>query len=53
MRAGKARFASKDFEMGLGGAMRTFQKLLSFCRLPFFRRYASHLAGPRGVSHVQ
>ncbi|OGR76928.1 MAG: hypothetical protein A2X40_04040 [Elusimicrobia bacterium GWC2_65_9] len=52
MRAGKARFASKDFEMGLGGAMRTFQKLLSICRLPFFRRYASHLAGPRGVSYI-
>ena len=51
MKAGKARFGSKDFEMGLGGAMRTFRRLLSLCRLPFFRRYASHLAGTRGVGH--
>jgi len=53
MRAGKARFSSKDFEMGLGGAMRTFRKLLSLCRLPFFRRYAAHLAGSRGGAHVE
>ena len=51
MKAGKARFGGKDFEMGLGGAMRVFGKLLSLCRLPFFRRYASHLAG-KGDSHV-
>jgi|GEM_PF-5917637 len=43
-RAGKARFASKDFEMGLAGAQRTFQKLLAACRMPFYRRYAAHLA---------
>ena len=47
-RAGKARFSSKDFEMGLEGANRTFERLLSICRLPFFRRYAGHLAGRRG-----
>ncbi|MFI5360702.1 MAG: nitrogenase component 1 [Elusimicrobiota bacterium] len=52
MRAGKARFGGRDFEMGLEGAMRTFQKLLSICRLPFYRRYASHLSGPRGDRHV-
>ncbi len=47
-RAGKARFSSKDFEMGLAGALRTFRRLLSRCRLPFYRRYAEHLArGPR------
>ncbi|MDD5305469.1 MAG: hypothetical protein PHS14_20405, partial [Elusimicrobia bacterium] len=44
-RAGKARFASKDFEMGLEGARRTFEKLLPLCRLPFYRQYASHLRG--------
>ncbi len=42
-RAGKARFSSKDFEMGLEGARRTFEKLLPMCRLPFYRRYAYHL----------
>ncbi|MEK7859530.1 MAG: nitrogenase component 1 [Elusimicrobiota bacterium] len=47
VQAGKARFSSKDFEMGLEGARRTCERLLSVCRLPFFRRYAAHLAGPR------
>jgi hypothetical protein len=42
-RAGKARFSSKDFEMGLEGARRTFEKLLPLCRLPFYRQYARHL----------
>ena len=51
-RAGKARFSSKDFEMGLEGARRTFGKLLPLCRLPFFRRYASHLAVSRRAGHV-
>lgn len=44
-RAGKARFSSKDFEMGLEGARRTFEKLLPLCRLTFYRQYASHLRG--------
>jgi hypothetical protein len=49
-RAGKARFSSKDFEMGLAGALRTFRRLLTRCRLPFYRRYAGHLArGQRTV----
>ncbi|MBI3566119.1 MAG: hypothetical protein HY079_13050 [Elusimicrobia bacterium] len=48
-RAGKARFSSKDFEMGLEGARRTAERLLAVCRLPFYRRYAAHLrAGPGG-----
>jgi hypothetical protein len=52
-RSGKARFSSRDFEMGLEGAMRTLRRLLSRCRLPFYRRYASHLARfPRKV-HAQ
>lgn len=44
-RAGKARFASKDFEMGLEGALRTFEKLVPLARLPFYRQYAEHLRG--------
>ena len=42
-RAGKARFSSRDFEMGLCGARRTLERLLSRCRLPFYRRYADNL----------
>lgn len=46
--AGKARFSSKDFEMGLGGALRSLRRLLAVCRLPFYQRYGSHLAGLAG-----
>lgn len=51
-RAGKARFSAKDFEMGLEGARRTCERLLAVCRLPFYRRYAAHLAAGAGRSHV-
>lgn len=53
MKAGKARFGGKDFEMGLKGARRTFDRLLSVCRLPFYRRYAAYLAGTQGAAHVE
>ena len=43
-RAGKARFSSRDFEMGLEGTLRTFRRLLNICRVPFYRRYAAQLA---------
>ncbi|MBI5241270.1 MAG: hypothetical protein HY926_12430 [Elusimicrobia bacterium] len=43
-RAGKGRFSSKDFEMGLGGALRSLERLLAVCRLPFYQRYAENLA---------
>ena len=46
--AGKARFSSKDFEMGLDGALRSLRRLLAVCRLPFYDRYGSHLAGLSG-----
>lgn len=41
--AGKARFSTRDFEMGAGGALRTLRRLLALCRLPFFARYRAHL----------
>jgi hypothetical protein len=44
-KAGKARFSSKDFVMGLEGAKRALEKLLPLCRVPFYRQYASHLRG--------
>jgi hypothetical protein len=43
-RAGKGRFSSKDFEMGLAGALRSLERLLNVCRLPFYQRYADNLA---------
>ena len=52
-RAGKARFSSKDFEMGAAGALRSLSRLLARCRLPFYRRYAGHLAKVARKSHVQ
>jgi len=42
-RAGKAQFSLEDFEMGLGGAARTVQKLGAICRWPFQRRYARYM----------
>jgi MoaA/NifB/PqqE/SkfB family radical SAM enzyme len=46
-RAGKSRFSSRFFEMGLEGALRSLERLLSACRTPFFARYAAHLPGGR------
>lgn len=50
--AGKARFSSKDFEMGLEGAVRSLRRLLAVCRLPFYQRYGAHLAGLAGRTLV-
>ena len=44
-RAGKSRFSSRFFEMGLDGAARGLERLLSACRTPFYARYAAHLPG--------
>jgi len=46
-RAGKSRFSSRFFEMGLDGALRGFERLLSACRSPFYARYGAHLPGGR------
>ncbi|MBI4678954.1 MAG: hypothetical protein HY748_15350 [Elusimicrobia bacterium] len=51
-KAGKARFSSRNFDMGIGGAMRAFEGLLGACGMPFYKRYAPHLARvPRRI-HV-
>jgi len=42
--AGKASFSRRHFTPGLAGALSSAEALLTVCRLPFFRRYASHLA---------
>lgn len=42
-RAGLMGIALSDFDMGLGGALRTQRRILSLCEVPFFRRYARHL----------
>jgi len=44
-RAGKSRFSSRFFEMGLDGAARGLERLLAACRTPFYARYAAHLPG--------
>ena len=47
-RAGKAQFSSACFEKGMGGALRSLERLLDVCRLPFYARYGSYLrSGPR------
>ena len=51
-RAGKARFSSKDFEMGVAGALRAFERLLAASGLPFYRRYAEHLDPRRRGARV-
>jgi len=46
-RAGKSRFSSRFFEMGLEGSLRGLERLLAACRTPFYARYAAHLPGGR------
>ncbi len=41
--AGKSRFTLQHFEVGLEGAVRTQERLVTTCELPFYRRYAKHL----------
>ncbi|MDD5304289.1 MAG: hypothetical protein PHS14_14415, partial [Elusimicrobia bacterium] len=48
-RAGKSRFSSRFFEMGLEGALRSLERVLAACRNPFFARHAAHLPGGRDV----
>ena len=43
--AGKAQFSLDGFEVGLGGALRSLQRLNSICRWPFARRYARYMGG--------
>jgi hypothetical protein len=41
--AGKNLFSLQHFELGLGGAVRTAERLLGICRTPFYRRLAPYL----------
>lgn len=41
--AGKAQFSLQEFEKGLGGLVRTAQRLLTVCRLPLYARYKRYL----------
>jgi len=49
-RSGKAQFSTKVFQMGTEGAIQGLKQLLSVCRMPFYRKYASFL-GP-GAFHA-
>jgi hypothetical protein len=44
--AGKAQYSGQYFERGLQGIVRTQQRLLELCRMPFYRRYAKYLRRP-------
>lgn len=41
--AGKTPFSLQHFEMGLGGARRTAERLLGICETPFYRRFGRYL----------
>lgn len=47
--AGKAQFSLQEFEKGLAGAVRTGERLLRICRLPFYRRYRRYLPPEPGA----
>lgn len=42
-RAGKAQFSMRHFETGVEGALRSLERLLGVCRLPFYKRYREYL----------
>jgi hypothetical protein len=42
-RNGTGQFSFSTFEMGLQGAVRTMERLVTICRLPFYRKYAKYL----------
>ncbi len=44
-RAGKAQFSLSAFEAGPWGALRTLERLLGICRLPFYREHGRYLGG--------
>jgi hypothetical protein len=41
--AGKASFSIQHFEMGVPGAVRTLERLLSVCRTGFYPKYGKYL----------
>lgn len=45
--AGKNRFSLQHFEMGLAGGVRTVERLVAACELPFYRRYRRFLRRTR------
>ena len=50
--SGKAMFSSRNFEMGVGGALRSLESLLAVCRLPFYERYADSFSRMAGRDRV-
>jgi len=41
--AGKAQFSMRTFEAGIEGALRSLERLLDICRLPFYKKYGKYL----------
>lgn len=42
-RSGKAQFSVQQFQLGPDGAVATLKRLLSVCRIPFYRKYGNYL----------
>ncbi|MBI5210183.1 MAG: hypothetical protein HY927_09465 [Elusimicrobia bacterium] len=47
-RRGKAQFSLATFEPGIAGGLRTLERLLGICRLPFYGRYGRYLLAGAG-----
>ena len=45
--SGKAQFSAPDFEMGYEGALRSLERLVGLCELPFYHRYHHYLRRAR------
>ena len=45
--SGKAQFGFSDFEMGFRGALRSLERILGACALPFYARYGRYLTTDR------
>lgn len=43
--SGKSQFSLRDFEMGMHGAVRTLDRLIRICELPFYKEYSAYLSG--------
>ena len=44
----KSQFSLQVFEMGINGAIKTLERLLDICKLPFYKRYGKYLNQSQG-----
>ena len=43
-RSGKPQFSLEFFEAGLEGSVRSLERLLGVCRMPFYQRYGRYIS---------